>query len=96
VSNYVLCIDNSSPDALIVGKIYRCLPDEAGSRLNLLRVVDETFGEPGSEDGYLYPAKMFLSIDLPEKVQRAYADATGQPMPSGSKYGNPTQNHFAE
>ncbi len=82
MSHYVLCINNSSPESLIVGKVYRCLPDDTASRHRLVRVVDETYGEPGSEDGYLYPSAMFISIDLPEVVQRAYADATGQPMPS--------------
>lgn len=80
--NYISCIDNSSPESLIVGKVYRCLQDDTASRHRLVRVVDETYGEPGSEDGYLYPKTMFLPIDLPEVVQRAYADATGQPMPS--------------
>ena len=34
----------------------------------MLRVVDEDKSEP---DGYLYPASMFVPIELPEVAKRA-------------------------
>ena len=57
---YVICIDNeSNPASLIVGKVYRTLPDAEARAHDLLRVIDEDASEP---DGYLYPASMFAPI----------------------------------
>ena len=65
---FVICIDNSSnPASLIVGKVYRVLPDETGALLGL-RVRDEDTSEPV---GYLYPTAMFVPIDLPDVAARA-------------------------
>ena len=59
-----ICIDNqSNPASLILGKAYRILPDEEAKQFGLLRVVDEDSTEP---DGYLYPAAMFVPIEVPE------------------------------
>ena len=69
MSGFVICIDNSSnPASLIVGKVYRVLPDETGALLGLLRVRDEDTSEPV---GYLYPTAMFVPIDLPDVAARA-------------------------
>lgn len=69
MSEFVICIDNSSnPASLIVGKVYRVLPDEAGALLGLLRIRDEDKSEP---DGYLYPTSMFVPIDLPDVAAQA-------------------------
>lgn len=69
MSEFVICIDNSNnPASLIVGKVYRVLPDEAGALLGLLRIRDEDTSEP---DGYLYPAAIFVPIDLPDVAARA-------------------------
>ena len=66
---FVICIDNSNnPTSLIVGKVYRVLPDETGALLGMLRVRDEDTSEP---DGYLYPTAMFVPIDLPDIAARA-------------------------
>ena len=68
MSEFVICIDNSNnPASLIVGKVYRVLPDETGALLGL-RVRDEDTSEP---DGYLYPTAMFVPIDLPDVAARA-------------------------
>ena len=80
MENQLRCINPSSPESLIVGKVYRSLPDEAAAKYGLVRIVDETLGEPLTEDGYLYPAAMFVSIELSDVDQRAYADATGHPL----------------
>ncbi len=69
MSRFVICIDNeNNPASLILGKVYRTLPDADAEAHKLLRVVDEDKSEP---DGYLYPASMFAPIELPEEAQRA-------------------------
>ncbi len=53
MSGFVLCIDNrSNPASLIVGKVYRLLPD-------------------AEAEGYLYPAALFVPIELPEAARQA-------------------------
>jgi hypothetical protein len=69
MSDFVICINNSSnPASLLVGKVYRTLPDTDAAAHNMLRVIDEDKSEP---DGYLYPASIFAPIDLPEVAKRA-------------------------
>ncbi len=75
MSRFVICIDNeSNPASLILGKVYRILPDSDAETHNMLRLVDEDKSEP---DGYLYPASMFAPIELPEAAQRALMAAGG-------------------
>jgi hypothetical protein len=72
---FVICIDNgSNPASLIVGKVYRQLPDTAGEARGMLRVVDEDITEPG---GYLYPADMFAPISVPAAAERVLLTASG-------------------
>lgn len=66
--DFVICINNNSnPASLIVGKVYRRLPDPEAESHNMLRIIDEDKSE---SDGYLYPASMFVPIELPEEAQR--------------------------
>ena len=75
MSDFVICIDNAgNPASLILGKVYRKLPDPEAETHDMLRVVDEDRSEP---DGYLYPASRFAPIDLPESAQRALLAAGG-------------------
>ncbi len=68
MSEFVICINNEgNPASLIVGKVYRRLPDPEAESHNMLRIVDEDLSEP---DGYLYPASMFVPVELPEKAKR--------------------------
>jgi hypothetical protein len=70
---YVICIDNTgNPESLIVGKVYRTLPDSDAAQDQMIRVIDEDRSE---NDGYLYPASMFVPIELPQVAQRALAGA---------------------
>jgi len=74
MSSFVICISNDRhPASLILGKVYRVLPDAEAEAHKMLRVIDEDRSEP---DGYLYPASMFAPIELPEVAQRALM-ATG-------------------
>jgi len=74
MSDFVICISNdSNPASLILGKVYRRLPDAEAETHNMLRVIDEDKSEP---DGYLYPASIFTPIELPESAQRALTMAS--------------------
>ncbi len=62
-------------DPLTLGKprkVYRTLPDTEAELHNLLRVVDEDKSE---SDGYLYPASMFVPIELPAAAMQALMTA---------------------
>ena len=71
MSEYVICINNeSNPASLVVGKVYRTLPDAEARTHDLLRVIDEDTSE---SDGYLYSASMFAPIELPEAARQILA-----------------------
>lgn len=70
--SYARCICNRpylhSPDqplqeeplfGLTVGKVYKVVSDPTAEQHGMTRIIDESFGEPGSENGYLYPADYF-------------------------------------
>jgi hypothetical protein len=57
----------SDPASLILGKVYRMLPDAEAEAHNMPRIIDEDTSEP---DGYLYPSAMFAPIELPEVARR--------------------------
>ena len=76
MSEFVICIGNDGNSAsLIVGKVYRILPDAEARVHDLLRVIDEDRSEP---DGYLYSASMFVPIELPDMAKRALSVAEVQ------------------
>lgn len=67
---FAVCINNTTyPDDLKVRTIYLVLPDESAARSDYIRVVDET-----GED-YLYPAELFVIIDVPAEAQKAFTQA---------------------
>ena len=73
MSDFVICLNNDgNPASLIVGKVYRVLPDRDAEAHNMLRVLDEDKSE---SDGYLYPATMFAPIELPEAAKQALMTA---------------------
>jgi hypothetical protein len=73
MSDFVICINNdSNPSSMILGKVYRTLSDAEAEAHNMLRAIDEDKSEL---DGYLYPASMFVPIDLPEVARRALTAA---------------------
>lgn len=68
-SEFVLCIDDGgNPASLIVSKVYQQLPDPHAESLGLARIVDEDTSEA---EGYLYPASLFVPIELPERAKEA-------------------------
>ena len=69
MSDFVICLNNeSNPASLIVGKVYRKLPDADAETHGMFSIVDEDKSEP---DGYLYLSSMFVPIELPEVAERA-------------------------
>ena len=62
---FALCIDNTEYQAsLILGKVYRILPDPKAARDDLVRVVDV------SGEDYLYHKDHFVFVDFPEAIAR--------------------------
>ena len=73
MSNFVICINSdSNPASLLLGKVYRTLPDAEAESHNMFRIIDEDKSEP---DGYLYSVSMFASIELPEVAELALMSA---------------------
>jgi hypothetical protein len=61
----VLCLDNAGNEAsLIVGKVYRALPDLRAGKDTPIRVVDE------SGEDYLFARGQFAFVDFPQAVRR--------------------------
>ena len=62
---FALCVDNTDYKAsLILGKIYRIIPDAKAAKDDLVRIVDE------SGEDYLYHKTHFLFVELPRAVTR--------------------------
>jgi Ca2+-binding EF-hand superfamily protein len=69
---FVVCVRNTGyVAALELRKIYQAVPDAEAEKHDLLRVIDE------SGEDYLYPAKFFVALDLPQPVASAVRRATG-------------------
>ena len=63
---FAVCIDNTGyPSSLERYKIYRVLTDEEAAHDGDMRVIDE------SGEDYLYLATCFVTIEVPEEVERA-------------------------
>ena len=65
---YLLCVRNDGyPASLLTRRLYEQLPDVAAEAHGLVRVIDE------SGDDYLYPEKLFASVELPRPILQAIA-----------------------
>ncbi len=68
---YVVCVNDGGYRAsLIARRLYRVVPDVQAEARGLLRIVDE------SGEDYLYPAKLFLALELPRGAARLFAKAS--------------------
>lgn len=75
MTEFILCIDDGGePASLIMGKVYRQLPDPHAESLGLVRIVDE---DTSGQDAYLFPASLFVPIDLPEQAKEALPASGG-------------------
>ena len=68
-ARFVVCVANTDCEDLEVRKIYQTLFDEAAAADGLVRIVDE------SGEDYLYPAELFIQIELPQALENALMPA---------------------
>jgi hypothetical protein len=62
---FALCLENSGNEAsLILGKVYRILPDARAAKDDLVRIVDE------SGDDYLFDKAQFAFVEFPQAVRK--------------------------
>lgn len=61
---FALCLNDGGAEDLLYRKVYQVLPDKRGEVKGFLRVIDE------SGEDYLYPAKQFVLLDLPQTARR--------------------------
>jgi hypothetical protein len=63
---FAVCIRNAGFEAsLEVRKLYPAVDDPDSERNGLIRVIDE------SGEDYVYPARLFQKLTLPNEIQRA-------------------------
>ena len=63
---FALCVKNKGYGAsLELRKLYPLVPDAQAAAHGMVRVVDE------SGEDYLYPAKFFVVLNLPQQARRA-------------------------
>ena len=69
-TKFVICIENSKyPVSLERRKIYEALPDSDATKIDQIRVIDE------SGEDYLYPVSCFVDAKLSKETQAAVAKA---------------------
>ena len=67
---YFLCVKNKGYAAsLLVRTVYRGIPDPEAESHRMLRIIDE------SGEDYLFPASLFVPIEVPAEAVPAFAGA---------------------
>ena len=62
---FALCLENTGNEAsLILGKVYRVVPDTRAAKDDLVRLIDE------SGEDYLFARSQFAFVDFPQAVRR--------------------------
>jgi hypothetical protein len=62
---FALCLKNAGNEAsLILGKVYRVLPDARAAKDDLVRIIDE------SGEDYLFHKNQFALVDFPQAVRK--------------------------
>ena len=62
---FALCLENAGNEAsLILGKVYRIVPDARAAKDDLVRIIDE------SGEDYLFHKKQFALVDFPQAVRK--------------------------
>ena len=62
---FALCLENAGNEAsLILGKVYRIVPDAGAAKDDLVRIIDE------SGEDYLFARSQFAFVDFPQNVRR--------------------------
>jgi hypothetical protein len=66
--SYLLCVKNAGyPASLLVRRLYERIADEEAESHGLVRILDESDGD------YLYPAKFFVTLEIPKPIARVIA-----------------------
>ena len=64
-THFALCLKNVGNEAsLILGKVYRVLPDPRAAKDDLVRIIDE------SGEDYLFHKSQFAIVDFPQAVRK--------------------------
>ena len=64
-TQFALCLKNTGYEAsLILGKVYRILPDPRAAKDDLVRIIDE------SGEDYLFHKNQFAVVDFPQAIRR--------------------------
>jgi len=58
---FAICLAAKADEDLQEGKVYRVLPDSQADEVACLRIIDD------SGEDYLYAAKRFVLVDVPQK-----------------------------
>ena len=62
---FALCLENAGNEAsLVLGKVYRIVPDARAAKDDLVRIIDE------SGDDYLFGKAQFAFVDFPQAVRK--------------------------
>ena len=62
---FAVCVSNDGNEAsLILGKVYRVLPDPRAGKDDLIRVVDE------SGEDYLFDKEQFVLVTFPQAARK--------------------------
>ena len=65
IKPFALCLENAGNEAsLIVGTVYRIVPDVRAAKDDLVRIIDE------SGEDYLFHRSHFVFVDFPPAVRR--------------------------
>ena len=62
---FALCLKNTGNEAsLVLGKVYRVLPDARAAKDDLVRVIDE------SGEDYFFHTAQFAFVDFPQAIRK--------------------------
>ena len=62
---FALCLENEGNEAsLILGKVYRILPDARAAKDDFVRIIDE------SGEDYLFHKSQFAFVEFPQAVRK--------------------------
>ena len=62
---FALCLENEGNEAsLILGKVYRILPDARAAKDDFVRIIDE------SGEDYLFHKSQFAFVNFPQTVRK--------------------------
>lgn len=68
LKHFVICVENKGYKASLERrKLYPLLLDLNAEKKGLIRIIDE------SGEDYLYPKKLFISLDLPKSIEKKLA-----------------------